>query len=467
MFLDLIELEKSDSQTILDTLLGCMKKHGMDSDYLQEYLICFASDGASVMTGRASGIVTKLKEMFPNVVFWDCSNHKLELAVNDCVKAVGGINNFKIFMDKLYSLYSASPKNKMELQNAAQSLETELLKIGKMLDTWWVASSYRAVSAVMKSYAALAEHFKSASRDSKRDGREKTKYLGMLSYLTSKSFVLNLSLMADALQELSALSLDLQSRQMTFVRAHKRIKIVIAVFLARKYKPGKFLDEALREIEEHTTYNGVLISENSRTTVPIIDAPQFYQALADNLTTRLYTTVSRTGNRNVDANENLYNALVKDLQVLIPENWPAEFDALFGEDAILNMCKRFQLPGEHHDIISGFREFKLELGRITPKSLQPLIRSSETLIVSTAECERAFSSMNKILTDTRNKLKVARVSALMFAKIVGPPLSAFKPMPYVRSWILSGRRCADNVSCKRRSKSTNEQTDYTHLEACL
>ena len=57
--------------------------------------------------------------------------------------------------------------------------------------------------------------------------------------------------MANALQELSALSLDLQSRQMTFVRAHKRIKIVIAVFLARKYKPGKFLDEALGEIEEH------------------------------------------------------------------------------------------------------------------------------------------------------------------------------------------------------------------------
>ena len=99
-----------------------------------------------------------------------------------------------------------------------------------------------------------------------------------------------------------------------------------------------------------------------------------------------------------------------------------KFDALFAEDAILNMCKRFQLPGEHHDINSGFREFKLELGRITPKSLQPLIRSSETLIVSTAECERAFSSMNKILTDTRNQLKVARVSALRFAKIVGPPL---------------------------------------------
>ena len=101
-------------------------------------------------------------------------------------------------------------------------------------------------------------------------------------------------------------------------------------------------------------------------------------------------------------------ALVNNLQVLIPENWPAEFDARFGQDPILNICKRFQLPSEHHDFINGFREFKLELVRITPKSLQPLIRSSEILIVSTAECERAFSSMNKLLTDTRNKLKVAR-----------------------------------------------------------
>ena len=86
----------------------------------------------------------------------------------------------------------------------------------------------------MKSYAALTEDLKSASCDSKRDGREKSKYLEMLLYLTSKSFVLDLTLMADALQELSTLFLDFQSRQMTFVRAHIRIKIVIAVFLARK-----------------------------------------------------------------------------------------------------------------------------------------------------------------------------------------------------------------------------------------
>ena len=71
LFLDLIELPKADSQIILD----CLRKHGMDSGYLQEHLICFATDGASDMIGRSSGITTKLREMFPSVVFWHCANH--------------------------------------------------------------------------------------------------------------------------------------------------------------------------------------------------------------------------------------------------------------------------------------------------------------------------------------------------------------------------------------------------------
>ena len=436
----------------------------MDSDYLQEHLICFATDGASVMIGRSSGITTKLREMFPSVVFWHCANHRLELAVNDCVNSVAGINNFKIFMDKLYTLYSASPKNKIELQEAAQIVESELLKIGRILDVRWVASSYRAASAVMKSYPALAEHFKAASLDNSRDGREKSKYSGLLSYLTSRNFVLNLALMADALQELSTLSLALQSRQVTFVKAHKQIKIVISVFLARKNKPGIFVEEALKEIEEHITYKDVRVSDNNRVSVPLIDAAQLYQSLADNLTSRLFTmTSSRALSRNVNTNTVLYDNLVNDLQVLIPDYWPAEFDILFGDDLIRNMCNRFRLLDLEKAIINGFREFKESEGSVVPESLQPLLKSSDTLTVSTAECERAFSSMNDTLTDSRNKLSIKRLSALMFVQIVGPPLPAFKPMQYVRSWILAGRRCADYHACKKRKP--NNQNDYEHLAA--
>ena len=303
MYLDLVELKKTDSQTIVNSLLGSLKKLGMDTEYLKDHLICFASDEASVMTGRVSGVATKLKEIFPTIIFWHCANHKLELAVNDCVASVAGINHFKIFMDKLYSIYSASPKNRIELQQAASALDSELQKIGRILDTRWVSSSYRATSAVIRSFSSLAKHMKIASDDKERDTRERLKYSRMLSYLTSKNFVLNLALMSEALSELSSLSLVLQSRDITFVQAHKKIKILIAVFTERKEKPGKFVDDATKEIAEHGTYQGAHISTSSRISVPLINADQSYQALADNLSTRLFTTCSRSSNKDGGLNE--------------------------------------------------------------------------------------------------------------------------------------------------------------------
>jgi len=43
----------------------------------------------------------------------------LELAVGDVVGEVCDINHFKIFMDKLYTIFHQSPKNQNELKKAA------------------------------------------------------------------------------------------------------------------------------------------------------------------------------------------------------------------------------------------------------------------------------------------------------------------------------------------------------------
>ena len=88
-------------------------------------------------------------------------------------------------------------------------------KIGKVLDTRWVSSSFRTVNAVLASYSSPAEHFRQESQHTTRASRERAKFTGLLRYLQSTAFVRNLSLMADALEELSQLSKDLQSRTMT------------------------------------------------------------------------------------------------------------------------------------------------------------------------------------------------------------------------------------------------------------
>jgi len=53
-------------------------------------------------------------------------------------------------------MYSASPQNRHSLEKCAADVGTELLKIGRIIDVRWVASSFRTVKAVWNDYAALS-----------------------------------------------------------------------------------------------------------------------------------------------------------------------------------------------------------------------------------------------------------------------------------------------------------------------
>ena len=125
------------------------------------------------MLGKKSGVGSQLKQNYPNIVTWHCLNHRLELAVGDVINDTTGINHFKIFMDKLYSVYSISPKNVNELAHCSKELDLQHRKIGRVLATRWVSSSFRTVDAVWKRYAAICKHYHAASEDKNRKGMEK------------------------------------------------------------------------------------------------------------------------------------------------------------------------------------------------------------------------------------------------------------------------------------------------------
>jgi hypothetical protein len=60
--------------------------------------------------------------------------------------------------------------------------------------------------------------------------------------------------------------------------------------------------------------------------------------------------------------------------------------------------------------------------------------------------------MNLILTSTRASLSTTTVSALLFVRVVGPPLRHFSPTKYVESWILRGRHSAVDTNSKKRAR---------------
>ena len=166
--MDLIELQMGAASAITEVLFSCLSAYGFNNVYLKLGLISFTSDGARVLLGKKSEVAKRLMEKYVDIIAWHCLNHRLELLVGDALSKLVGVNYFPDFMDKLYALYCQSPKNMRELEKHARDVGDQVSKIGRVLNTRWVASSFRRVSSVWKNYVHLCGHFETSSKDKTR-----------------------------------------------------------------------------------------------------------------------------------------------------------------------------------------------------------------------------------------------------------------------------------------------------------
>jgi hypothetical protein len=341
IFLDLVELEKQTSENIVDQLLNCLFASGFQDSYLQQNWVSFVSDGASVLLGKKNGVAKRLKEKYPLIFSWHCMNHRLELAVNDCMKDVSSINHFKHFIDSLYVLYNRSPKNQTELRTSCIELDILFLKVGRVLDVRWVASSFRAVEIVWKTFAALYNHLHNSSKDNLRDRKSRSKYLGLCKRLGSPEFVLDLALMCDILKELSYLSRELQSHSITLLRADESIKKTIRVVDSFKTKHGDFMLEAL-SAQNTMMFKNIVLSSNKK--VSLLNHNQFLTSICNNVRSRLLETNEEE------------SFILNDMQILNERSWHSAVENIrFGEDEIKRLTNRFLLNTDN--AIQGFRKY--------------------------------------------------------------------------------------------------------------
>ena len=85
----------------------------------------------------------------------------------------------------------------------------------------------------------------------------------------------------------------------------------------------------------------------------------------------------------------------------------------------------------------------------------------ETIPVTSADAERGFSAMNNISSPLRSRLGVDRLANLIFVSLIGPPISEFNALPYVRKWLASGHRGAFETKSKKLQQQTSDR--YSHM----
>lgn len=106
-FLDLVELPSQTGEIIAETLLSVLTSAGLSKEIIKEHLIAICTDGASNLQGINNGALALLRQMIgSNIIGFHCLAHKLELAVNDVLKAVTAVSHFQMFCDSLFAHFS-------------------------------------------------------------------------------------------------------------------------------------------------------------------------------------------------------------------------------------------------------------------------------------------------------------------------------------------------------------------------
>lgn len=116
------------------------------------------------------------------------------------------------------------------------------------------------------------------------------------------------------------------------------------------------------------------------------------------------------------------------------------------------MSQKFKV--DEISAVRGFREFKDTRDK-NIEDLNNLTSAIKTIAVSSSECERAFSSMNEIVSPKRNTLSSEHISSLIFINAVGPPVEKIN----TTKWrINKGKRLATEENCPKRIKIAEENS---------
>ena len=99
-----------------------------------------------------------------------------------------------------------------------------LKRIGEELTVGWVASSFKAISAIWRSFPALVQHFHNAFENETKQRIEKARFFGLTPKL-SNIFGRNLALLVDVTNEFKNLSETLQNENTTLPKANNLFTI--------------------------------------------------------------------------------------------------------------------------------------------------------------------------------------------------------------------------------------------------
>ena len=202
--------DSKDAPGLKNAIFATFHKHSLES--VLSRIVFLASDGASVNSGKDSGLIWLLQEDFPWISFIWRFSHRLELALEDALKEF--IEPVDTSLTYLFYLYKSSKKHR-ELKNFHHLLEGqfEMYSAGvrplKATATRWIDHKVAAMGRVIEKFGLYTKYLQH-SIDTAKKSQDRVTLQGKFTKLINTKSLLRCALFADVLAEAKHFSLITQ-----------------------------------------------------------------------------------------------------------------------------------------------------------------------------------------------------------------------------------------------------------------
>ena len=210
--------DSQDAPGLKEAIKDSFKKHDLES--VLSKMAFLSSDGASVNSGKNSGLIRLFQEDYEWLCFIWCFSHRLELALKDALKDF--IDPVDESLRHLYYLYQKSSKKNRELKNMYELLKDQYEMYGsgvkpvKATGTRWIDHRLRAMQKLVDKYGLYTSHLQNVIADTTKQ-TDRALLQGKFTKLVDARVLLRGAFFLDALAEAKKFSLLTQKRDISII----------------------------------------------------------------------------------------------------------------------------------------------------------------------------------------------------------------------------------------------------------
>ena len=382
-------------------------------------------------------VTAHLWDRVPFLIAHHCIAHRLALACGQSADEIVYLKRFKTILDQLYRFYSNSSVRTAGLRAIQEVIDDPQLKLTQAKDVRWL-SHERAVSHLRQ---CLKSVILSLERESTEHNNAEA--AGLLSFIRNYNFIASLHMFSDLLPHLAGLSRAFQQKDVSFT-------VVKPLVSGTQVTPGEHfqsLSAVFFELEDY----GVKSPTDSQMETFKRDVYSKY----------LHTLLEHISQRFPDIK------LLEGFSIFDASSIPRELglQACHGQSDLVVLTDHF---GPHGVILpdQAKEELKVcnsviaanpELKNLSPREIMTkIVRTAEhkamfpnlsklasvglLMPMSTVDCERGFSALSRIKTNSRNRLSSKILNDLLTITVEGPSIDDFPYGEACNKWATSRNR---------------------------